>query len=164
MSVPKRVKVVEVGPRDGLQNESMLVPAREKIAFIDRLTAAGLQAIETTSFVSPRWVPQLGDADQVFPAIVKRPGVTYSVLVPNLVGLDRALAVGATDIAVFTAASETFNRHNINASIDESLSRISAVVAKARAHGMGVRGYVSTSFGCPYEGAVAPSAVAARIN
>jgi hydroxymethylglutaryl-CoA lyase len=160
MAIPKRVRVVEVGPRDGLQNEPALVPAADKVAFIDRLTAAGLPFIEATSFVSPRWVPQLADAALVYPAIQKKPGVTYSVLVPNLVGLQRALDAGAQHIAVFTAASETFNQHNINASVDESLVRIGAVVAAAHERGVPVRGYVSTSFGCPYEGAVRPSAVA----
>ncbi|MBT9554894.1 MAG: hydroxymethylglutaryl-CoA lyase [Myxococcales bacterium] len=160
MAIPKRVRVVEVGPRDGLQNEPTLVPAADKVAFIDRLTAAGLPFIEATSFVSPRWVPQLADAALVYPAIQKKPGVIYSVLVPNLVGLQRALDAGAQHIAVFTAASETFNQHNINASVDESLVRIGAVVAAARERGIPVRGYVSTSFGCPYEGAVKASAVA----
>lgn len=158
-TLPKRVKVVEVGPRDGLQNEKTLIGAADKVRFIDRLSAAGLPCIEATSFVSPRWVPQLADADEVFRAIQKAPRTQYPVLVPNLVGLERAVDAGVTHIAVFSAASETFNRKNINATIAESLERITAVTQRARQLGLGIRGYVSTSFGCPYEGAVAPAAV-----
>lgn len=160
MSIPKYVKVVEVGPRDGLQNEPGAIGVADKIAYIDTLTDAGVPHIEATSFVSPRWVPQLADAAEVFPAIRKRDGVTYSVLVPNEPGLARAVAAGARHISVFTAASESFNKKNINASIAESLRRIGLVVAKANDLGLGVRGYVSTSFGCPYEGLVPPERVA----
>ncbi len=159
-SLPQRVRVVEVGPRDGLQNEKRVVPAVHKIAFVDRLTAAGFEHIEVTSFVSPRWVPQLADAADVFAGITPRAGVTYSALVPNLFGMDRAVAAGARYVAVFTAASETFNQHNIHASIDESLQRFEPVARRARDEGLSVRGYVSTCFGCPYEGGVAPEAVA----
>lgn len=160
MSLPTRVKVVEVGPRDGLQNEAGIVPTDVKVAFVDMLTAAGLQHIEVTSFVSPRWVPQLGDAVEVYQRVKKGAGCVYSSLVPNMFGLERALDAGATHVAVFTAASETFNQHNINASIDESLERFVTVCDRARSAGVKVRGYISTSFGCPYEGRVAPAAVA----
>ncbi|HEY3349749.1 MAG TPA: hydroxymethylglutaryl-CoA lyase [Thermoanaerobaculia bacterium] len=155
-----RVTVVEVGPRDGLQNEAAILSADVKVAFVDALSAAGLPVIEATAFVSPKAIPQLADGEDVFRRIVKRPGVRYPVLVPNEKGLDRALAAGVREIAVFTAASETFNRRNINASIDESFARFAPVLARARAAGMRVRGYVSCAFGCPYEGPVAPEAVA----
>lgn len=148
------MKIVEVGPRDGLQNESGIVSTQDKIAFIDRLTDAGHKHIEITSFVSPRWVPQLADATEVAMGITKRPGVIYSALVPNLFGLERAIEAGIDHVAVFTAASETFNQHNINASVDESLERFGPVIARARDAGVTVRGYVSTSFGCPYDGPV----------
>jgi hydroxymethylglutaryl-CoA lyase len=148
------VRVVEVGPRDGLQNESAFVPTADKIALIDRLTATGLRSIEATSFVSPKWVPQLADAAEVFTGIARRPGVAYPVLVPNEQGYERARAVGVEEIAVFTAASEAFNRKNINASIDESLARFAPVIARAKQDGVRVRGYVSTVLGCPYQGAV----------
>jgi hydroxymethylglutaryl-CoA lyase len=156
----QRVTVVEVGPRDGLQNEAAILSADVKVAFIDALSAAGLPVIEATAFVSPKAIPQLADGEDVFRRIVKRPGVRYPVLVPNEKGLDRALAAGVGEIAVFTAASETFNRRNINASIDESFARFAPVLARAKAAGMRVRGYVSCAFGCPYEGPVAPEAVA----
>lgn len=159
MSRP-RVTVVEVGPRDGLQNEAAILPADVKVAFVDALSAAGLPVIEATAFVSPKAIPQLADGEDVFRRIVKRPGVRYPVLVPNEKGLDRALAAGAREIAVFTAASETFNRRNINASIDESFARFAPVLARAKAEGIRVRGYVSCAFGCPYEGPIAPEAVA----
>lgn len=154
MSMPSHVKVVEVGPRDGLQNEQAVVPPAVKIEFIERLAAAGLPAVEATSFVSPRWIPQLADADEVFRGISRRPGVAYPVLVPNLKGLERAAAAGVEEIAVFTAASETFNQRNINASVAESLARIRALAAPALERGMRIRGYVSCVLGCPYEGTV----------
>ena len=154
MSLPNRVRIVEVGARDGLQNEKMLVSAADKIALIDRLSATGLQTIEATSFVSPKWVPQLADAAEVFAGIKKFPGVRYPVLVPNEQGYERARAVGVTEIAVFTAASEAFNRKNINASIDESIERFRPVLERAHADGVAVRGYVSTVLGCPYQGEV----------
>ncbi len=154
MTLPAQVRIVEVGPRDGLQNEKTLVPTSAKIELVDRLSATGLRSIEATSFVSPRWVPQLADAAQVFAGIHRRPGVSYPVLVPNLQGYERALAVGATEVAVFSAASEAFNRKNINASIDESIDRFLPVLERARADGVKVRGYVSTVLGCPYQGDV----------
>jgi hydroxymethylglutaryl-CoA lyase len=149
------VRIVEVGARDGLQNEKTLIAAAVKIELIDRLSATGLRSIEATSFVSPKWVPQLADAAEVYAGIHKRPGVRYPVLVPNEQGYDRARAVGVDEIAVFTAASEAFNRRNINASIEESLQRFEPVVARAKADGVAVRGYVSTVLGCPYQGDVA---------
>ena len=148
------VRIVEVGPRDGLQNEKSLVATADKIALIDRLTATGLQSIEATSFVSPKWVPQLADAAEVFSGIRRKPGVHYPVLVPNEKGYLRAREVGVEEIAVFSAASEAFNRKNINASIDESLARFAPVMAMAREDGVRVRGYVSTVLGCPYQGEV----------
>lgn len=148
------VRIVEVGPRDGLQNERAIVPPKTKIELINRLARTGLKTIEATSFVNPEWIPQLADAEQVYPAIDKQPGVTYPVLVPNLQGYERARAVGAEDIAVFTAASEAFDRKNINASIDESLQRFEPVMERAKADGVRVRGYVSTVLGCPYQGEV----------
>ena len=154
MPTPASVRIVEVGPRDGLQNEKAIVPTPAKVELIDRLSATGLQCIEATSFVSPKWVPQLADAAEVMAAIDRRPGVRYPVLVPNLQGYERALAAGAKDIAVFTAASEAFNRRNTNAGIDESLERFAPVMARARADGVSVRGYVSTVLGCPYQGDV----------
>jgi len=148
------VRIVEVGARDGLQNEKTLLPAEVKIALIDRLSSTGLTTIEATSFVSPKWVPQLADAAEVFDGIRKVPGVRYPVLVPNLQGYERARAVGAREIAVFTAASEAFNLKNINASIDESIERFMPVLERARVDGVAVRGYVSTVLGCPYQGEV----------
>ncbi|URL57329.1 hydroxymethylglutaryl-CoA lyase [Luteibacter flocculans] len=155
MNASHHVRIVEVGPRDGLQNEKTLLPASVKIELIDRLSATGLTTIEATSFVSPKWVPQLADAAEVFRAIHKAPGVSYPVLVPNLQGYERAREVGASEVAVFTAASEAFNRANINASIDESIDRFLPVLERARADGVAVRGYVSTVLGCPYQGEVA---------
>src|SRR5437764_2077264 len=157
--LPARVRVVEVGPRDGLQNISATVPTAVKVRFVDLLSAAGLPVIEVTSFVSPRAVPQLADAAEVFTAITKRPGTRYPVLVPNLKGMERAVAAGVRDVAVFTAASEGFTRHNINATIAESLQSFRPVVELARREGIGVRGYVSTAFGCPYDGPVSPAQV-----
>jgi len=158
-SLPDRVRIVEVGPRDGLQNEKQRVPTEVKIELIDRLGAAGLPAVELTSFVSPRWIPQLADAEDVLAGVDFRPGTDYPVLVPNMKGLDRALNSGVREIAVFTAASDSFNQHNINADIEESLERIAAVVAAARSADIKVRAYVSCVLGCPYEGDIAPSRV-----
>ena len=161
------VRIVEVGPRDGLQNESAMVATADKIELVDRLSATGLRSIEATSFVSPKWVPQLADAAEVMAGIHRRPGVSYPVLVPNEQGYERARAAGADEVAVFTAASEAFNRRNINASIDESIERFLPVLAQARQDGVRVRGYVSTVLGCPYQGEV-PLAdvvrVAARLH
>jgi hydroxymethylglutaryl-CoA lyase len=154
MALPAAVRIVEVGPRDGLQNEKAIVATAAKIELIDRLSATGLQTIEATSFVSPKWVPQLADAAEVYAGISRRPGIRYPVLVPNEQGYDRARAVGADEIAVFTAASEAFNKTNINASIDESLARFAPVLARAKDEGIPVRGYVSTVLGCPYQGEV----------
>ena len=148
------VRIVEVGPRDGLQNEKAIVPTADKIALIDRLSATGLGTIEATSFVSPTWVPQLADAAEVFAGIRRREGVAYPVLVPNERGYERARAAGATEVAVFSAASEAFNQRNINASIDESLARFVPVLERAARDGVRVRGYVSTVLGCPYQGEV----------
>jgi len=148
------VRIVEVGPRDGLQNEKTQVATADKVELIDRLTRTGLLSIEATSFVSPKWVPQLADAAEVFTAIHRRPGTSYPVLVPNETGYDRARAVGVEEVAVFTAASEAFNQKNINASIDESIERFRPVLARAANDGVRVRGYVSTVLGCPYQGEV----------
>jgi hydroxymethylglutaryl-CoA lyase len=155
------VRVVEVGPRDGLQNEPSAPSTADKIAFIDRLSAAGLQAIEVAAFVSPKWVPQMADSAEVARGIARHPGTRYSALVPNMTGLDRARQAGIADVAVFAAASETFSRRNINQGIDESLAAYTPVVTAARAGGMRVRGYLSTCFGCPYEGPVPPDRVGA---
>jgi hydroxymethylglutaryl-CoA lyase len=152
--LPSHVRIVEVGPRDGLQNEKTIVPAAVKIELIERLANCGLTTIEATSFVSPKWVPQLADAAEVYTGIDKREGVSYPVLVPNLKGYERAREVGVTEIAVFSAASEAFNRKNINASIDESIERFMPVMERARDDGVKVRGYVSTVLGCPYQGEV----------
>lgn len=152
--IPGHVRIVEVGPRDGLQNEKTIVPTVTKIELIDRLSATGLQSIEATSFVSPKWVPQLADAPDVYASIHKKPGVRYPVLVPNLQGYQRARAVGVVEVAVFSAASEAFNRKNINATVDESIERYIPVMECAEADGVAVRGYVSTVLGCPYQGDV----------
>jgi hydroxymethylglutaryl-CoA lyase len=154
-----RVRIVEVGPRDGLQNEKTLVPAPTKVALINRLVSAGLDTVEATSFVSPKWVPQLADAAEVYAALRPKPGLRLPVLVPNLQGYARARAVGVTEVAVFTAASEAFNQRNINASIAESIERFKPVLERAQSDGVAVRGYVSTVLGCPYQGAVAVSDV-----
>lgn len=158
--LPSRATLVEVGPRDGLQNEKAHVPTDRKIAFVDALTTAGHSAIEVAAFVSPRWVPQMADAREVFAGIVQRPGVRYTALVPNREGLDRALEAGVREIAIFAAASETFSRRNINQSIDESLVIYRQVTDAAIQAALRVRAYLSTSFGCPYEGAVDPARVA----
>ncbi|MCK9488060.1 MAG: hydroxymethylglutaryl-CoA lyase [Xanthomonadales bacterium] len=152
---PASVRIVEVGPRDGLQNEQQVIPAAVKIELIEKLAATGLGSVEATSFVSPKWVPQLADGAEVMAGLRRRPGVRYPVLVPNLKGLENALAAGAEDVAVFTAASEAFNRRNTNAGIEESLRRFEPVLALARERGVRVRGYVSTVLGCPYQGEVA---------
>lgn len=161
--LPSAVTVVEVGPRDGLQNEAKPVATESKLGFVHDLADAGLRTIEVSSFVRPDRVPQLADAAELFRSLRPKVGVRYLALVPNPKGLEHALAAGCRDIAVFTAASETFNRRNINRSIAESLADVRAVVSAAKSSGAWVRGYVSTAFGCPYEGAVAPSAVAAVV-
>jgi hydroxymethylglutaryl-CoA lyase len=153
------VHVVEVGPRDGLQNEKVTIPTEAKIDYITALADAGLRTIEAGAFVSPKWVPQMADTAEVYRNIPKDPGVDYPVLVPNMKGLERAIEAGVTSVSIFTAASETFNKRNINMSIDESFANYAPVAARARAEGMRVRGYVSTAFGCPYEGDVAPEKV-----
>ena len=160
MTYPTRVLVVEVGPRDGLQNEPSTVPAEAKVALIEALADAGLTSIEAGSFVSPKWVPQMADTAEVLARLRRRPDVGYPVLVPNLQGLERALACRVREVAVFGAASESFSRRNINCSIEESLGRFAPVVEKARIAGLRVRGYVSCALGCPYEGEVSPEAVA----
>ena len=157
---PDKIRIVEVGPRDGLQNEKTEVATDTKIDFINRLTETGLESIEVTSFVSPKWIPQLADAAEVFQGIEKGPGVHYPVLVPNEKGMERAIEVGAKEVSIFTAASETFNQKNINASIAESLERFEPVMAMARENDIKVRGYVSCVLGCPYEGEIHPEAVA----
>ena len=153
------VRIVEVGPRDGLQNEAAPIPTDAKVAFVDALSQAGYDEIEVSAFVSPKWVPQLADAEEVFAKIRRHDGIVYSALVPNAEGLRRAMASRAGKIAVFTAASETFNRKNINATIEESIARFAPVVPEARAAGIAVRGYISTAFWCPYEGKIEPAAV-----
>jgi hydroxymethylglutaryl-CoA lyase len=160
MTLPSKVRIVEVGPRDGLQNEKAPVSTKVKVELIRRLGAAGLKSIEATSFVSPKWVPQMADAADVFAAIEKRPDVSYPVLTPNMQGFEAALAAGAKEIAVFGAASESFSQKNINCSIAESLERFRPVVDAAKGAEIKVRGYVSCVLGCPYEGEVAPLAVA----
>jgi hydroxymethylglutaryl-CoA lyase len=161
MPLPQEVRIVEVGPRDGLQNEAVTVPLDVKLALIEALADAGLKTIESGSFVSPKWVPQMADTDQVLAGIRRRPDISYPVLVPNMKGLEAALAAKAEEIAVFGAASESFSQKNINCSIAESLDRFRPVVEAALAEGIKVRGYVSCVLGCPYEGEIAPNAVAA---
>ena len=156
----EHVTVVEVGPRDGLQNEKDTISTADKIAFVDKLTAAGLPVIEVSAFVSPKWVPQMADAERVFAGISRRPETRYTALVPNLAGLDRAQRAGVNEVAIFAAASETFSQKNINQSIDASMSTYKQVCHRALASGMKVRGYLSTAFGCPYEGAVDAGVVA----
>jgi isopropylmalate/homocitrate/citramalate synthase len=157
--IPARVRIVEVGPRDGLQNEDALVPAEAKVAFVESLAAAGLPVVEVTSFVSPRAIPQLADADDVFRRVRRVPGVRYPVLVPNMRGMERAERAGADAVAVFTAASEAFNERNIGMTIAQSLRAFEPVLERAAALGWWRRGYVSTAFGCPYSGAVDPARV-----
>jgi hydroxymethylglutaryl-CoA lyase len=159
MTLPSRVRLVDVGPRDGLQNEKQNIPADIKVELVDRLTAAGFAAIEVTSFVSPKWVPQMSDAAEVMARIRRKPGVTYSVLVPNMKGFEGALAARPDEVVVFGAASEAFSQKNINCSIAESIERFRPVADAARAHGMHVRGAISCALGCPYQGEVEPSAV-----
>ncbi len=161
MTLPQQVKLVEVGPRDGLQNEpGAVIPTAIKVELIDRLGAAGLSYIEAASFVSPKWVPQMGDAAAVMAAIRRRDNVTYAALTPNMKGLEAAMAAGVEEVAVFGAASESFTQKNINCSIAESLERFTPVLETALAAGLRVRGYVSTTLGCPYEGEIAPQKVA----
>ncbi|QCN98641.1 hydroxymethylglutaryl-CoA lyase [Azospirillum argentinense] len=160
MRLPRSVRMVEVGPRDGLQNEKQIVPTAVKIALVDRLTEAGLTAIEAGSFVSPKWVPQMADTPDVFAGIRRKEGVRYVALTPNAKGLEGALAARADEVAVFAAASESFSQKNINCSIAESLDRFVPVLEQAKAQGVPVRGYVSCVLGCPYEGEIAPAAVA----
>jgi len=159
MNYPRQVAIVDVGPRDGLQNEKQPVPAEVKIGLVHRLQAAGLREIEATSFVSPRWVPQMGDNAEVMAGIQRRPGVCYSVLTPNMKGFEGAVAAGADEIVVFGAASEAFSQKNINCSIAESIERFAPVVEAALARGIRVRGAISCTVGCPYEGEVAPARV-----
>lgn len=160
MLLPQKVRIVEVGPRDGLQNEKQSIATATKVELIDRLAACGLSAIEATAFVSPKWVPQMADAAEVMAGIARREGVSYPVLVPNEKGLEAALAACASEVAVFAAASEAFSQKNINCTIRESLERFKPVLARAKEAGIKVRGYVSCVLGCPYQGEVTPAAVA----
>ena len=160
MTLPSKVRIVDVGPRDGLQNESLKLATAVKVELIDRLGAAGLKSIEAGAFVSPKWVPQMADSEQVLRSMARRPGVSYPVLVPNLKGLESALAAGASEVAVFGAASEAFSQKNINCSIAESLQRFLPVIAAAHQAKVPVRGYVSCVLCCPYQGEVAPATVA----
>ena len=161
MSLPSRVRIVEVGPRDGLQNEREIIATEVKIDLIERLVATGLACVEATAFVSPKWVPQMADNAEVLAGLAPRLGVTYPVLTPNLQGFEKALAAGATEVAIFAAASESFSKKNINCSIAESLDRFRPVAEAAAQAGVRLRGYVSCVVACPYEGAIAPDAVAA---
>ena len=160
MALPGKVRLVEVGPRDGLQNEKAMVPTDVKVALIDLLTDAGFAAIEATSFVSPKWVPQMADATEVMARIRRKPGVRYPVLTPNMKGFEAALAAKADEVAVFVAATESFSQKNINCSIAESLDRVRPLFGAAKDHGVRVRGYISCVLGCPYEGRVDPRRVA----
>ncbi len=159
MPLPTKVQIVEVGPRDGLQNEKQMIPAEVKVELVDRLTRAGVTNIEVTSFVSPKWVPQMADGADVMARIARKAGVTYSVLVPNMKGFEGALAARADEIVVFAAASEAFSQKNINCSIAESIERFAPVCEAARSHGIHIRGAISTALGCPYQGEVKPEAV-----
>jgi len=161
MSLPSHVRLVEVGPRDGLQNEAQPISVADKVQLVDALSAAGLSYIEVGSFVSPKWVPQMAGSAEVFAQIQRKPGVTYGALAPNLRGFEDALAAGVKEVAVFAAASEAFSQRNINCSISESLERFAPIMAAAKQHGISVRGYVSCVLGCPYEGDIAPEQVAA---
>ena len=161
MQLPESVTLVEVGPRDGLQNEARTIPLAAKLQLLDDLAAAGHRVIEAGSFVNPKWVPQMADSEAVFAGLQRRPGVRYTALTPNLQGFERALAAGADEVAIFAAASEAFSQKNINCSIAQSLQRFEQVMAAAGERGVPVRGYVSCVLGCPYEGEVAPTAVAA---
>lgn len=160
----RRLRMVEVGPRDGLQNESVVIPTDVKVAFVDALSQAGLDEIEVSAFVSPKWIPQLADAHDVFTRIRREPGVIYSALVPNELGLKRAIDARVDKIAVFTAASETFTRKNVNTTIDGTFERFAPVMAEAKTLGIPVRGYVSTAFWCPYEGHIAPEKTVAVVE
>ncbi|HJT06095.1 MAG TPA: hydroxymethylglutaryl-CoA lyase [Stellaceae bacterium] len=160
MRLPRHVRMVEVGPRDGLQNEAQSVPTATKIALIEQLADAGLTAIEAGSFVSPKWIPQMADTAAVLAGLKRKPGVAYPVLVPNIKGFEAALAAEVEEIAIFAAASESFSRRNINCSIAESLERFAPVAEAARRHGMRLRGYISCVVDCPYEGPIAPASVA----
>jgi len=160
MSLPTHVRLVEVGPRDGLQNEAQPISVADKVRLVDALSAAGLSYIEVGSFVSPKWVPQMAGSAEVFAQIQRTPGVTYGALAPNLRGFEDALAAGVKEVAVFAAASEAFSQRNINCSISESLERFAPIMAAAKQHGIRVRGYVSCVLGCPYEGQIAPEQVA----
>ena len=160
MSLPTHVRLIEVGPRDGLQNEAQPISVADKVRLVDALTAAGLGYIEVGSFVSPKWVPQMAGSAEVFAQIQRKPGVTYGALAPNLRGFEDALAAGVKEVAVFAAASEAFSRRNINCSISESLERFVPIMDAAKQHGVSVRGYVSCVLGCPYEGQIAPEQVA----
>lgn len=164
MHLPQRVRLVEVGPRDGLQNEARPVSITHKVQLIEDLSAAGLKHIEAGSFVSPKWVPQMAGSAEVFARLHHQPGVTYSALTPNLKGFEDALAAGVREVAVFASASEAFSRRNINCSISESLERFLPVMAAAHLHGIRVRGYVSCVLGCPYEGKVSPQQVSSVAN
>jgi hydroxymethylglutaryl-CoA lyase len=154
--LPSKVRIVEVGPRDGLQNEKQEVPTKVKLELIERLADAGLRAVEATAFVSPKWIPQMADHTEVLEGIRRKPGVSYPVLTPNLKGFEAARAAGATEVAIFGAASESFSKKNINCSIAESLERFRPVAEAASAAKVKVRGYISCVLGCPYEGAIAP--------
>ncbi|MDB5764808.1 MAG: hydroxymethylglutaryl-CoA lyase [Herminiimonas sp.] len=159
-NLPKRVKIVEVGPRDGLQNEKETIAADIKIELVDRLTQAGFANIEAASFVSPKWVPQMATSAEVMSRIARKPGVVYSVLVPNMQGFDAALAAGADEVVIFGSASEAFSQKNINCSIAESIARFRPVAQAAKQHGLRLRGSISCAFGCPYQGEVTPDSVA----
>ncbi|KJE90662.1 hydroxymethylglutaryl-CoA lyase [Capsaspora owczarzaki ATCC 30864] len=159
-NLPSHVKIVEVGPRDGLQNEKQLVPTAAKVNLINQLSHSGLKVVETTSFVSPKWIPQMADHAEVMASIERVPGVSYPVLTPNIQGFEAALAAGAKEVAIFGAASEAFSKKNINATIDESLKKFQVVVDAAKKHDIAVRGYVSCVIGCPFDGAIDPAVVA----
>jgi hydroxymethylglutaryl-CoA lyase len=164
MNLPKRVRIVEVGPRDGLQNEKQAIPTAAKIQLIENLVDAGLTYIEAGSFVNPKWVPQMADSGEVFAGIARKPGVTYAALTPNLQGYERAIAVNANEVAIFAAASEAFSQKNINCSISESIQRFEALISSAKAEQIPVRGYISCVVGCPYSGAVDVQTVASIAN
>lgn len=164
INLPKKVRIVEVGPRDGLQNEKQPIPTLAKIQLIENLVDAGLDYIEAGSFVNPKWVPQMADSGEVFSGITRKPGVTYAALTPNLQGFDRAIAVNANEVAIFAAASEAFSQKNINCSIAESIQRFEALITAARANNIPVRGYISCVLGCPYSGAVDAKKVASIAN
>lgn len=164
INLPKKVRIVEVGPRDGLQNEKQPIPTLAKIQLIENLVDAGLDYIEAGSFVNPKWVPQMADSGEVFSGITRKPGVTYAALTPNLQGFERAIAVNANEVAIFAAASEAFSQKNINCSIAESIQRFEALITAARANNIPVRGYISCVLGCPYSGAVDAKKVASIAN